>query len=72
MPIKTFDSIADLSEYYGSEIFRSIDDDTLFVFDNRQYQWLRYRWSQGRREVRFVEAVAGGLPIVTQVYPARG
>ena len=69
MPIKTFDSIAVLSEYYSSEVFRCIDDDTLFVFDNRQYRWLRYRWSQGKREVRFVEEVSDGLPIVTQIYP---
>ncbi len=69
MSIKTFDSLADLGDYYSSEVFRSMDDDTLFVFDNRQYRWLRYRWSQGRREVRFVEDVTGGLPIVTQIYP---
>ncbi len=69
MPIKSFDSLAELGDYFDSEVFRSIDDDTLFVFDNRQYHWLRYRWSQGRRELRFVEEVAGGLPIVTQAYP---
>jgi len=49
MPIKTFDSIADLGDYYCSEVFRSMDDDTLFVFDSRHHRWLRYRWSQGRR-----------------------
>lgn len=69
MPIKTFDSVADLGDYYSSEVFRSMDDDTLIVYDNRQYRWLRYRWSQGRREVRFVEELSGGLPIVTQIYP---
>lgn len=69
MPIKTFDSIADLGDYYCSEVFRSMDDDTLFVFDSRHHRWLRYRWSQGRREVRFVEVTTDGLPIVTQAYP---
>ena len=69
MPIKTFDTLAALGEFYRSEVFRSMDDDTLFVYDSRQYRWLRYRWSQGRREVRFVEEISGGLPIVTQVYP---
>lgn len=69
MAIKTFGSLSDLGDYYRGEVFRSIDDDTLFIFDSRQYRWLRYRWSQGRRELRFVEEVVGGLPIVTQVYP---
>jgi len=69
LAIKTFDSLAALGDYCGGEVFRSMDDDTLFVFDSRQYRWLRYRWSQGRRELRFVEEVLGGLPIVTQVYP---
>ncbi len=69
MPIKTFDSVAQLGRAFDSEVFRSINDDTLFVYDTREHSWYRYRWTRGQREVKFVEQHAGALPIVTQIYP---
>jgi hypothetical protein len=69
MPIKTFDSVQALGEWYGGEVFRSISDDTLFVQDRREYRWYRYRWTRGKREVKFVEEHEDALPLVTQIYP---
>lgn len=69
MAIKGFDSVAALGGYYDGEVFRAIADDTLFVYDRGQNVWLRYRWTQSRREVRFVETFRDPLPIVTQIFP---
>ncbi|MEZ4633589.1 MAG: hypothetical protein R2873_24355 [Caldilineaceae bacterium] len=69
MPIKTFEDVQALSEWYDNLVFRSISDDTLFVQDTREHRWYRYRWTRGKREVKFVEVYEGVLPLVTQVYP---
>lgn len=69
MHIKGFDSVNALGEYYGGEVFRSVADDMLFVFSARQNIWLRYRWTRGKREVRFVGEHLDELPLVTQIYP---
>jgi hypothetical protein len=69
VPIKTFDNIQSLSEWYDAIVFRSISDDTLFVEDMREHRWYRYRWTRGRREVKFVEEHEGALPLVMQIYP---
>jgi hypothetical protein len=69
MPIKTFDNIQALSEWYDAEVFRAIGDDTLFVQDKREHRWYRYRWTRGKREVKFVETCEGALPLVMQIYP---
>lgn len=70
MAIKVFESVDTLGAHFNGEVFRSVEDDTLFVFDKRHNAWLRYRWTRGKREVRFVEEFEGGLPLVTQIYPA--
>lgn len=70
MPIKTFESVEALGEWFDTEVFRSISDDSLLVQDKREHRWYRYRWTRGQREVKFVEELAGDLPLVTQIYPA--
>jgi hypothetical protein len=70
MVIKTFDTVADLGERFDSEVFKDISDETLFVYNRTNNTWYRYRWAPGKREIRFVEAVSGELPLVIQVYPA--
>jgi hypothetical protein len=69
VPIKTFDNVQSLSEWYDAVVFRSISDDTLFVEDTREHRWYRYRWTRGKREVKFVEEYEGALPLVMQIYP---
>jgi hypothetical protein len=69
MAIKTFESVEALGEWFGSEVFRAVADDTLFVYDKRDNRWVRYAWTRGQREIQFVEEYTGALPIVTQVYP---
>jgi hypothetical protein len=69
VPIKTFDSVQALGEWYKTEVFRSISDDTLFVQDTREHRWYRYRWTRGKHEVKFVEEHTGALPLVTQIHP---
>lgn len=72
MHVKGFDSVTALGKYYGGEVFRSIADDRLFVYNSRQNVWLCYRWTRGKREVRFVGEHPGELPLVAQVYPRLG
>ncbi len=67
--IKAFDSVEALGRRFDSEVFRDISDGTLFVYDRMHNTWYQYRWTPGHREIRFVEALQGELPIVTQVYP---
>ena len=69
MPIKTFDDLASLAEHFVSHVFRDIANDTLLVQDQMNNTWHRYRWTHGRREIKFLETVGGELPIMVQVYP---
>jgi len=69
MTIKTFDSLADLSEYFDSNVFRDIMDDSLLVQDEMNNVWHRYAWTHGQREIKFRETLAGELPIMVQIYP---
>lgn len=70
MPVKGFDSVADLGDAFDTEVFRAVSDDMLFVFDRGKNAWHRYRWTRGKREIRFVDTHQGELPLVTQVYPS--
>jgi hypothetical protein len=69
MVIKAFDSVESLGKRFDSEVFQDISDETLYVYHRADNAWYRYRWTSGRREIRFVEQNAGELPIVVQVYP---
>jgi hypothetical protein len=67
--IKAFDSIDALGERFESEVFQDVSDESLYVYSRADNAWYRYRWTSGRREIRFVEQLTGELPIVVQVYP---
>jgi len=69
MAIKTFDSLADLSEYFDSNVFRDIMDDSLLVQDEMNNVWHRYAWTHGQREIKFRGTLTGELPIMVQIYP---
>ncbi len=69
MPIKTFDSLQALAEWYDSEVFRDTLDDSLLVHNATEHVWYRYQWSPGHREIAFVDEHSGELPLVVQVYP---
>ncbi len=69
MVIKTFDSIEALAQRFDSEVFQDISDETLYVYRRADNAWYRYRWTSGRREIRFLEQCTGELPLVVQVYP---
>lgn len=69
MVIKTFDSVAMLGQRFDSEVFQDISDESLFVFRRADNTWYRYKWTSGKREIRFVEEIGGELPIVIQIYP---
>lgn len=69
LPIKTFDTLRDLSEHFDSEVFRDMNDDSLLVQDRAESRWYRYAWTPGEREINFIEVNEGALPIVVQVYP---
>ena len=67
--IKTFESVEMLGERFESEVFQDISDESLFVYRRADNTWYRYRWTSGKREIRFAEEITGELPIVVQVYP---
>lgn len=70
MVIKSFDSVKALGDRFGSEVFRDISTDLLFVYDKGHNTWYRYRWTPGKREITFDGEIQGELPLVTQIYPA--
>ncbi len=67
--IKTFDTVEMLGDTFDSEVFQDVSDESLFVFRKTDNTWYRYRWTSGKREIRFSEEIGGELPIVVQVYP---
>jgi hypothetical protein len=67
--IKSFDTVKALGDRFESEVFEDIDDGTFCVYDRTNNVWHRYRWTPGRREIRYVGEITDGLPIVVQVYP---
>ena len=69
MAIQTFDSLYDLSEHFDSPVFEDITDDSLLVHEQMQSIWHRYRWTHGKREIRYQETFSGELPIMVQIYP---
>ena len=70
MAIKTFDTLPELSRRYNGPVFRDIVNDSLIVQDVINNLWLRYAWSQGKREIKYRETLRGEeLPIMVQVYP---
>jgi hypothetical protein len=70
MAIKTFASLRDLAEQFDGVVYRDTLDDSLLVQDVVNNVWHRYRWTQGRREIKFWETLLGGeLPIMVQEYP---
>lgn len=66
---KTFDDVPAIYEHFGSPIYRDMADDTLLVHDDVHFIWYRYKWTHGKREIKFLESVEGELPIMVQVYP---
>jgi hypothetical protein len=70
MAIKTFSTLRDLAEHFDGIVYRDMGDDSLLVQDITHHVWHRYRWTHGRREIKFRETLAGGdLPILVQEYP---
>ncbi len=69
MPVQSFESEEALAQWFDSEVFRAVGEETLFVHDKTQNQWFRYQWTRGNREIKFVGEHQGELPLVTQVYP---
>ena len=70
MAIKTFDTLYDLAEQFDGFVYRDTLDDSLLVQDVVNNVWHRYRWTQGRREIKFRETMLGGeLPLMVQVWP---
>jgi hypothetical protein len=70
MAIKTFDSLRDLAEQFDGFVYRDTLDDSLLVHDVTNNVWHRYRWTQGKREIKFWETLLGGdLPIMVQEWP---
>ncbi len=67
--IKTFDSVDVLGDRFESEVFQDVTDENLYVYSRADNTWYRYKWTSGKREIRFVEIIGGELPIVVQVYP---
>ncbi len=67
--IKTFDNVELLGNSFQSEVFQDVTDDDLFVFRKVDNLWYRYKWTSGKREIRFAEEISGELPIVVQIYP---
>ena len=71
MPIKGFDTVEALGEHFAGEVYRGVGDETLFVFDSVANCWHRYRWTRGKREIRYLGPLATDLPLVVQIYPIR-
>ena len=69
MAPKTFDDIFAVYEHFNTPVYRDMLDDTLLVHDPTHFIWYRYRWTHGRRELKFVESLESELPIMVQVYP---
>jgi hypothetical protein len=71
MAIKTFATLRDLAEDFDGLVYRDTGDGSLLVQDVTHNCWHRYRWTQGRREIKYWETLAGGeLPLMVQEYPA--
>ncbi|MEM7131840.1 MAG: hypothetical protein AAF702_36335 [Chloroflexota bacterium] len=69
MAPKTFDDVLAIHEHFETPVYRDLADDSLLVYDQIHFVWHRYRWTHGRREIKFVESLEGELPIMVQVYP---
>lgn len=67
--IRTFDTVADLGERFGGEVFKDISGEALYVYNKVDNTWYHYRWVSGRREIVLVGQASGELPLVVQVYP---
>ncbi|MCC6169612.1 MAG: hypothetical protein IT329_20500 [Caldilineaceae bacterium] len=67
--IRTFDSVANLAERFGDEVFQDISSEALYVYHKTDNSWYQYRWVSGRREIVLVGRHSGELPLVVQVYP---
>ncbi|RIK55866.1 MAG: hypothetical protein DCC57_04500 [Chloroflexi bacterium] len=67
--IRTFDSVGDLAERFGGEVFQEIAGEALYVYHKTDNHWYHYRWVSGRREIVLVGQHSGELPLVVQVYP---
>lgn len=70
MAPKTFDDVPAIYERFQSPVYRDMADDSLLVYDGTHFLWYRYRWTHGRREIKYVESLEGELPIMVQIYPA--
>ncbi|RIK37018.1 MAG: hypothetical protein DCC55_25540 [Chloroflexi bacterium] len=70
MPIKTFATLAMLAEHFDGVIYRDTLDDSLLVQDEVNNVWYRYRWTQGKREIKYWETLQGSeLPLMVQEWP---
>ncbi len=71
MAVQAFHSLAALAEHFDGVAYKDTSDDSLLVHEVLNNHWHRYTWTHGKREIKFVETLAGNdLPILVQVYPA--
>ena len=55
---------------FDDVVYRDTLDDSLLVQDVVNNVWHRYRWTQGRREIKYWETLLGGeLPLMVQEWP---
>lgn len=70
MAIKTYATLMDLAEGFDGVVYRDTLDDSLLVQDVTNNVWHRYRWTAGKREIKFWETLLGGeLPLMVQEWP---
>jgi hypothetical protein len=73
MATLTFHSLKALAAPFGGTVYRDLHDDSLLVQDVTHNCWHRYRWTQGQREIKYVQTLLGSeLPIMLQIYPSLG
>ena len=70
MAVQSFHSLQALAEHFDGVVYKDTVDDSLLVHELINNNWHRYTWTHGKREIKFVETLAGNeLPILLQVYP---
>lgn len=73
MAVQSFHSLKALAEHFDGVVYKDTRNDTLLVHEVLNNSWHRYAWTHGKREIKFVESMAGSeLPLLLQVYPPLG
>lgn len=67
---KTFDDLFSIYERFDAPVYQDTSNDTLLVYDTTHFVWYRYRWTHGKREIKYLETLESELPIMVQIYPA--